>query len=140
VNIDAVAPHEVEMILMKQIASYLAMPIFVVDATGSLAYYNEPAEALLGRRYDETGEMPLEEWGTIWIPTTESGEPIPPEDLPLSIAVTARRPAHGSFWITGLDGVRRRITVTAFPLVGQSDRDLGSVAIFWEDDGSGGAA
>jgi hypothetical protein len=53
------APKAVELILMRQLASYLAMPIFLVDPDGNLLYYNEPAEYLLGRRYDETGEMPL---------------------------------------------------------------------------------
>ena len=117
---------------MKLVASYLAMPIFLVDPVGNLLYYNEPAEAILGRRYDETGEMPMEEWSTIFVPTDETGQPIAPEDLPLSLAVQHGRPAHGAFWIRGLDGVRHHVAVTAFPLVGQNDRNLGSVAIFWE--------
>jgi hypothetical protein len=36
---------------MRQLAGYLTMPVF-----------NEPAEALLGRRFDEVGEMPKEVW------------------------------------------------------------------------------
>ena len=52
------AQKAVELILMRQLASYLAVPIFLVDPEGNLLYYNEPAERLLGRRYDETGEMP----------------------------------------------------------------------------------
>jgi hypothetical protein len=35
--------------------------------------------------------------------------------------------------IQGLDGVPRRIAVTAFPLEGQGERHLGAVAIFWEE-------
>ena len=31
------------------------MPIFLVDTEGNLLYYNEPAEAILGRRFSETG-------------------------------------------------------------------------------------
>jgi PAS domain-containing protein len=127
-----VAQHEVEVILLKLVASYLAMPIFVVDPFGALLYFNEPAEKILGRRYDETGEMPLEEWSTIFVPTDETGAVIPPEDLPLTRAVREGHPDHGSFWIRGLDEIPRHISVTAFPLVGQSERNLGSVAIFWE--------
>jgi len=33
----------VELILMRQLASYLAMPIFVVDPVGNVLFYNEPA-------------------------------------------------------------------------------------------------
>ena len=125
--------HDVELILMKQVASYLAVPIFLVDPAGTLLYYNEPAEFLLGKRYDETGEMPLEEWGTVWEPTDRSGMPLAPEDLPLAIAVQQGHPAHGQISITGLDGVARHLSITAFPLVGQNNRNLGAVAIFWED-------
>jgi len=35
-------------------------------------------------------------------------------------------------WIEGLDGVRRLIEVTAFPISGQAERYLGALAIFWE--------
>ena len=127
------AQNEVELILMKQVASYLATPIFLVDPRGGLLYYNEPAEALLGRRYDETGEMPLEEWGSIFIPTTEDGSPLAPEELPLAIALREHRPCFGVIWIQGMDRVSRRLSITAFPLGGQSGRELGAVAIFWED-------
>jgi|SRR5215211_7812107 hypothetical protein len=126
--------HEIEVILMKQVASYLATPIFVVGPEGDLLYFNEPAEGLLGRRYDETGEMPQSEWATAFTPTDNDGVPIPAGSLPLSIACGERRPAHSTMWIMGLDGGRRHISVTAFPLVGLHERNLGAVAIFWEDE------
>ena len=124
--------HHVEVILMRQTASYLATPIFVVDPDGRLLYYNEPAEDILGRRYDEAGEMPQAEWASIFTPTDEQGHALPPERLPLSIAVAEQRPAHGPMWIRGLDGTLRHIAVTAFPLIGQAGRFLGAVAFFWE--------
>jgi PAS domain-containing protein len=127
-----VSQHDVELIVLKQAASYLATPIFIVDVVGTLLFYNEPAEAILGRRYDETGEMPMDEWGSIWSPTDDDGTPLDVGSLPLAIAVTERRPAHGAMTITASDGRERRIEVTAFPLVGQSGRQLGSVAVFWE--------
>jgi hypothetical protein len=46
------AQHPIEVILMRQLASYLAMPILLVDPAGTLLFYNEPAERLLGRRYN----------------------------------------------------------------------------------------
>jgi PAS domain-containing protein len=122
----------IEVILMRQLASYLAMPIFLVDSDGDLLFYNEPAEALLGHRYEETGEMTLMEWAQIFQPTSEDGSPLPPEALPLVIAIRQQRAAHLVFQICGLDGVLRKIEVTAFPLEGQGGRCLGAVAIFWE--------
>jgi len=123
---------EIELILARQLASHLAMPIFIVDPPGNLIYYNEPAEGILGRRFEETGEMPVEQWSTIYNPTDENGEPLPSDSLPLVIALTQHCPAHRTMWIDGLDGVRRRIEVTAFPIDGQAERYLGALAIFWE--------
>lgn len=122
----------IEMVLLKQVASYLAMPIFVVDAEGALVYYNEPAEILLGRRYEETEQFPLERWGRLWTPTDADGEPLPPERLPLAVAVRERRPSQETLWIQGLDGVTRRITITAIPIDGRTSELLGALAIFWE--------
>lgn len=123
---------EIEEILTRQLASYLAMPIFIVDPQGTLIFYNEPAEMILGLRFDETGEMPLAEWATVFTPIDQAGAPLSPQDLPLTIALNGRRPAHGDFYIRGLDLVLRHIEVTAFPLIGQADRNLGAVALFWE--------
>ncbi len=124
--------REIEIILARQLASYLATPIFIVDPQGTLAFYNEPAEAILGRRFDETGEMRAEEWSTLFKPVDANGDPLKPDDLPLVIAVKEQRQSHRSFSISGLDGVLRTIQVTAFPLIGPADRFLGAIAIFWE--------
>jgi PAS domain-containing protein len=124
--------QEIEVILARQLADYLALPIFLVDQAGQLLFYNEPAEKILGHRFEETGPMPAEEWATIFRPTDEDDRPLPPEQLPLMIALRAGRPAHSGFWIRGLDGVLRQIYVTAVPLLGQANRRLGAFAIFWE--------
>lgn len=125
---------EIEVILARHLASYLATPIFIVDPDGNLLYYNEHAEAILGHRFNETGEMPVSEWGTIFQPMDEMGTPLPPDHLPLVKVLADKHPVSGGFWIRGLDGVLRRIEVFAFPLIGQANRYLGAVAIFWEVD------
>ena len=124
----------IEVILARQLADYLALPVFLVDPEGNLIFYNEPAEKILGHRYEETGPMPAQQWSTIFLPTDEDGNRLEPDQLPLMIALQQNRPAHSGFWIRGLDGVLRRIEVSAFPLVGQSNRHLGAVALFWEAD------
>jgi PAS domain-containing protein len=121
----------IEVILMRQLASYLPIPIFLVDADGTLLFYNEPAEPLLGRRFDEAGEMTLSVWSTIFLITDEHGTPLPPDAVPLAVALRERRPVHRTIGFTGLDGVKNLIEVTAFPLEGQGARHLGAVAMFW---------
>jgi len=73
---------EIELILLRQWASYLAMPIFVAGSDENLLFYNEPAGVLLGRRFDEAGEMPLQEMSTLFHTTAEDGTLLSPEALP----------------------------------------------------------
>lgn len=84
-----VPQQEVAVILARQLASYLALPVFLVDPQGNLLFYNEPAEAILGRRFDETGKMPVEEWATVFAPTDGEGAPIPPEELLFEVTLAA---------------------------------------------------
>jgi PAS domain-containing protein len=124
--------HPIEIILLRELADHLSTAIFVVDPDGVLVFYNEPAENLLGRRYDETGSLALEEWSTLFQPTNGRGVPLPAEKLPLAISLAEQRPTQGRIWIQGLDGVRRRLEIAAIPLTGQWGDKLGAVAIFWE--------
>jgi PAS domain-containing protein len=123
---------ELEVILMRQLADCLAMPIFIVNAQGTLLFYNEPAELLLGQRFEETGELTTHQWATTFVPTDHQNRPLPPEKVPLVIALRERRPTLGDLRIRGLDQVERDIQVCAFPMVGRAGRFLGAVAIFWE--------
>jgi PAS domain-containing protein len=130
--------RHVELILLRQLGGHLSIAAFFVDPRGNLVFYNEAAESILGMRYEETGEMAESEWTTRFVPTDSAGNLLPPEGLPLITAVEQRVPAHGAFWITGADGVRRHISVTALPFVGLGGRDLGSLALFWESAADAG--
>ena len=122
----------IELILTRQWASYLVVPVWVMGENGHLVYYNEPAEAVLGRRFDEAGEMPAEELATIFQTTGEDGSPIDSGSLPINIALLERRPAHLRLRIRGLDRQWRLVDASAFPIEGQGGWHLGAVAIFWE--------
>ena len=118
---------------MKQVASALAMPILLVGSDGTLLFYNEPAETLLGARYDETGEIGFAEWAQLFNPTDRSGRPLSSDETTLGRAMRTHRPTHGEVSLVDLAGVRRDLAVTAFPLIGQNERNLGFVVLFWED-------
>ncbi len=123
----------IELILLRQLASYLDMPIFVVDAEGQLVYYNEPAEPLLGVRFDEVGTMEMSDWLAAFRPADQSGVILPENEVPLVVALRERRPVHGNLSISGLDGLRRQIGSTALPLSGQDGTFIGALAIFWSE-------
>jgi len=124
--------NQIEIILSRQLADCLSTPVFLTDPKGVMLFYNEPAEELLGKRFEETGKMPVEEWSTIFKPVDKNGLPIPTEELPLVKTLTHHYPAHGEFWIESLKGVTTKISVTAYPVIGRPDRFLGAVAIFWK--------
>ena len=124
--------HPIQIILTRQLAGYLDVPLFLVDPKGTLLFYNEPAETILGRRFEESGAMPAEEWSTGFDPVDAEGKPILPEELPLMIALTRRRPAYRRFFIRGLNGVRRHLEVAAIPITGLQGEFLGAAALFWE--------
>ncbi len=119
------------LILMKQLASCLTVPIFVVDADGILCFFNESAEPLVGRRFDETDPLDLDRLMEVMHATEEDGAPIKDEDRPLMVAFRRRRPVHRRMRLRGLDGVSRLIEGIAFPLLSTSEEILGAVGIFW---------
>src|SRR6476646_10754598 len=83
VDAEVIMPGQpIEIILLRELADHLSTAIFVVDPEGALVYYNEPAEGLLGRRFDETGSLSLQEWSTMFKPTNSRGAPLPTEKQP----------------------------------------------------------
>jgi PAS domain-containing protein len=129
-----------ETVLTRQLASYLAVPILVVDRNLDLVFFNESAEPLLGRRFDETGGVGRGEWSTVFRTVDARGAEIPPEERPLVIAIDQRKPAHRRFGLTGLDGVARSIEGIAFPLETLEAGLVGAVGIFWEVNETRGVA
>ena len=124
--------YEIEIILSRQLADCLSIPVFITDTHGNLIFYNEPAEELLGQRFEETGEMPVEVWGTIFTPMDDNSVIIPPEKLPLVMTLTDSSPHHDTFWIKSIKGNKAKISVTAYPIIGRENKFLGAVAIFWK--------
>jgi PAS domain-containing protein len=124
----------IEIILLRQWASHMATPIWIAGTRGELLYYNESAEGLLGRRFDEAGQMRLRDLPKIFETTTPEGKPISEADLPLGKALRERQPAHLRVRITALDGKSRLLDITAVPLLVQGGAYLGAMAMFWEPE------
>jgi PAS domain-containing protein len=121
------------LILAREFASNLATPTLIADAAGTLVFYNEAAEEVVGRSFAEAGEMPVDDWSASFEPRTPDGEPLPPERRPVRIALDHKRPAHETFRITSTDGIERDVAVTAFPLFARAEEFVGIVAIFWRE-------
>jgi PAS domain-containing protein len=125
--------YEIEIILTRQLADCLSIPVFITDTIGNLIFYNEPAEALLGLRFEETGEMPVDLWATLFTPMDELSNVIPPEDLPLVKTLKNVHPYHKTFWIKSLQGTKEKISVTSYPIISREKKFVGAMAIFWRE-------
>lgn len=125
----------VEIILLRQLVSYLTMPIWMMDAEGNVIYYNEPAERLLGVQFDHAGPIHAEQLAEMFRTTDLDGRPLPDKEMPVVAALVERSPVHGKIRFCGLDGVWHDVEISAIPVEGQGSRFLGVCATFWEIQG-----
>jgi PAS domain-containing protein len=132
----AIRPKHLVLILAREFASNLATPTLITDERGWLVFYNEAAEGIVGRPFAEVGELSLEDWTAQFSPRTlDTQEPLPLERRPTGIALRERRAAHERYRVTSLDGIDREVAVTAFPLFAHADELVGSMTIFWREQG-----
>src|SRR5258708_15734397 len=88
------------LILARELAVNIATPLFIVDANGTLVFYNEPAERLLGQPFRATGELPAERWTALFTAKTPAGKPLSTQNRPLTPPLTGSRPTHPSLLTT----------------------------------------
>ena len=120
------------LIIARELASQLATATFIADAAGDLVFYNEAAEEILGRTFAEAGTMPAGGWAAQFLIEELDGTPMPLERMPAGVALLERRPAYSKLWMTGLDGQRKLLSVTAVPLFASTTEFVGMIALFWQ--------
>ena len=125
------AQKHLVLILAREFAANLATPMALTNHEGTLVFFNEAAEPIVGRTFAEAGEMPFDEWTASAAARTLEGERLSPERYATWIALHERRPAHEQVLVSALDGTERQIELTAFPLFAHGDEFLGIVIIFW---------
>jgi PAS domain-containing protein len=119
-----------ELILARNLLASLSTPSFLVDHQGEIAFYNEAAGALLGRRYEDTGPLPASEWAKDFGPLDRKNRPIPYRKLDLTQALQGNRPAHDRFRIRSVEGSVHEIEASGLPIIG-SQGFQGAVVVFW---------
>lgn len=133
------AQKPLELILARNLLTSLSTPAFLVDSNARLLFFNEAAGAMLGRSFEETGQMEAGEWTEVFGPLSGQRDPLPVEELPLTVALRGGRPAHGRFCIRSTDGHEHTIEASAFPLIGSEES--GAMILWWPEaeDGEGPA-
>ena len=125
-------PRSLPLILARELAANLATPMFLIDAGGSLVFCTEAAELMIGRSFGELGVMAANTFSDMIQASGLDGEPMRRRDTPPGRAFYNREPAHQSMLMTNLDGVRKQVEVTAYPLFGRDDDMHGVLTVFWE--------
>jgi glutaredoxin len=133
-RMERVPQYDVELILARQLADGLAVPVLLVDERGDTVFFNEPAELLFGRRFDEVDALTFDDRTAVLAPRHEDGRLLAAVDLPGMRAMRERRPAHAAFHMHGLDGVLRPIEATAIPLESARGHVLGAFVVLWAQD------
>ena len=123
--------HSLPLILARELAANLATPMFLLDGDGTLVFYNEAAELLLGRPFADLGEMSAYEFGDRLQLRHVDGSPMRRRDAPSGIAYYERRPVHKVVVATAFDGTRRMVEATSYPLFGFGEELHGVVTVFW---------
>jgi PAS domain-containing protein len=124
------AQKPIELILARNLMSSLSTPGFLVDEGGVLVFYNDAAARLLGRRFEEFGRTSPDEWGATFGPFDDDGNPIPYDELPITLALRRGRPAHSRLCVRSVDGMSHEIEASAMPmLTGSGQR--GAIVFFW---------
>ena len=88
--------------------------------------------ALRHGELDDSPGLSAKEWSAAFTPEDSEGHAVLPEDVPLMITITKKRPAYQRFFIRGLDGVRGHVEVASIPIAGLDGDFLGGAALFWE--------
>jgi hypothetical protein len=128
------------LILARELAANLSTPMFLLDASGTLVFYNDAAEMIIGKPFGELGEISAADFGEVLELTDPNGDPVRRRDSPAGVAFLERRPAHRVLHVTGYDGTGRLVEATAYPLLGVGEVMHGVVSVFWQLDEPGTTA
>jgi PAS domain-containing protein len=132
-----VASQPVELILARNLISAVELAAFIVDPDGVVVFFNDAAGELIGKRFDEVGQLNREEWNSQFGPFDEFGQLVPTDSLPLTVALREGLPANGRFRVRARGEELIETEVSALPLV-TADGFQGAVVVFWraeQDEG-----
>jgi PAS domain-containing protein len=119
-----------ELILARNLLSSISTAAFLTEASGDLVFFNDAAAALLGKHFEECGTMSAKEWTSTFGPLDSNDEPIPVDQIPLTVALRDGRAAHGTFRIRNAGGSCHDVAASAVPIVG-STGSSGAIVFFW---------
>jgi hypothetical protein len=122
-----VSAHQpLEMILARQFASQLLIPMALLDASGEVLFLNEAAlELLVGGQ--DVGDAPL------WASELFVDEDNRPSREPFRTVLQHGEPAHARLHLPAA-GPSQAVLVTAYPVRGTAMPLAGAMVVFWKEN------
>ena len=114
-----------EMILARQLAGLLTIPMVLLDARGEVVFVNEAALEFLAGGQDG-GDAPL------WASELFVDENRRPAREPFRTALGHGEPAHACLRLPGA-GPSGAVLVTAYPVQGTAGPLAGAMVVFWKE-------
>ena len=118
--------QEIEFILARQLSEFLSSPIAIVDHDGRMIYYNESAEFILGKKFNESGEIESREWDERIYDENKTNI-VQMLDLPFLKVLSGRTIIEGEYWMRSFEEIEQKVRFICIPLVGMAQRELGAL-------------
>src|SRR3954465_7870162 len=127
------ASQPLELILARNLIDGISLAAFLIDPDGTLVFFNNAAGELIGRRFEEGGQLRREEWNSEFGPFDEFGKLVPTDSMPLTVALRQGLPANDRVHIRVRDEELIEVDVSALPLT-TAEGFQGAIVAFWRSE------
>lgn len=126
----------VQLIIARNLITSVELAAFIVDPDGVVVFFNDAAGELIGRRFEDVGPLPREDWNSSFGPFDEFGQLVPTDDLPITVALRDGLPVNGRFRVRTSGDELLDVEVSALPLTTVHGFE-GAIVVFWRSNGQG---
>lgn len=122
------------LIRAKHLAESVTTPMLLTDQEGTLIFFNEAAEVLIGHTFADIGPLGASDWQKRFDVRGRDGAPFPLEAMPGWLELQTERPGTGHIVLRRADGADLMLAVCAFPLFTAQRQFDGALVLFWHDE------
>ena len=123
------------LIRAKHLAESVTTPMLIIDAHGTIVFYNEAAGVLFDVPFNDVGQLTANEWQTRFNVRDRRDNAFPLDTMPGWIELQKQRVDKiGHVRLTTLGGEDRFLAAVAFPLFTSQQQFDGGLVLFWEED------
>jgi PAS domain-containing protein len=122
------------LIRAKHLAESVTTPMLIIDANGTIVFYNEAAGALFDVQFTDVGQLTANDWQTRFNVRDRHDQSFPLDAMPGWIKLQKERVDIGHVRLTTLAGEDKFLAACAFPLFTSQQQFDGGLVLFWVED------